>query len=241
MRKWMILPGMLVLILAGCSSKEHNNTGNSVMKEVKVEVKTAPEKLEANKKVEVQALVTQDGKAVEDAESVKFEIWKEGSEKHDMLTAKHKDGSVYAADETFSEDGVYHIIAHTNARDMHTMPEVKVTVGTGQAAAAGGQHNDSAHEHGKAAITLHAGEPQAKKKTDLLADVRYEEKPLAGAKVQFEIWKGSSKHEYIAAVDAGNGQYKAQYTFPEAGSYQVKTHVENTTLHEHVEQALAVK
>ena len=50
-------------------------------------------------------------------------------EKHEMLEGKHKGKGVYAVEKTFETDGVYHIIAHTNAREMHVMPEVKVAVG----------------------------------------------------------------------------------------------------------------
>lgn len=46
-----------------------------------------------------------------------------------MLEGKHKGKGVYAVEKTFETDGVYHIIAHTNAREMHVMPEVKVAVG----------------------------------------------------------------------------------------------------------------
>ena len=46
-----------------------------------------------------------------------------------MLDGKHKGKGVYAVEKTFETDGVYHIIAHTNAREMHVMPEVKVAVG----------------------------------------------------------------------------------------------------------------
>ena len=46
-----------------------------------------------------------------------------------MLDGKHKGKGVYAVEKTFETDGVYHIIAHTNAREMHVTPEVKVAVG----------------------------------------------------------------------------------------------------------------
>lgn len=46
-----------------------------------------------------------------------------------MLDGKHKGKGVYAVEKTFETDGVYHIIPHTNARDIHVMPEHKVAVG----------------------------------------------------------------------------------------------------------------
>ena len=49
---------------------------------------------------------------VTDADDVKFEIWKDGDEKHEMLDGKHKGKGVYAVEKTFETDGVYHIISH---------------------------------------------------------------------------------------------------------------------------------
>lgn len=137
MRKYWMLIALLLLMLAGCSGGHEGHMSeatNELPKEIKVEVKTVPEAVQAQKNTEIQAVVTQDGKAVNDADDVQFEIWKDSDAKHEMLTAKAKGNGVYTADKTFPEDGVYHITAHTNARDMHVMPTVQITVGTSQAA-----------------------------------------------------------------------------------------------------------
>lgn len=130
MKKYWMISALVLLALAGCSEQESQTSTqpNELPKEVKVEVKTKPEAVQANKSTEIDAIVTQDGKAVNDADDVKFEVWKDGSDKHDMLVAKAKGNGVYAADKTFPESGVYHITAHTNAREMHVMPMVQITV-----------------------------------------------------------------------------------------------------------------
>jgi hypothetical protein len=120
----------LVFILSACSSQEEQSIqSNQVPKLVKVEVKLNPEEAKAKQEVEIQAIVTQDNEPVEDADDVKFEIWKEGDEQHETIEASHTGNGVYAINKTFLKEGIYNIIAHTNARDLHTMPKVQVTIG----------------------------------------------------------------------------------------------------------------
>ncbi|WP_050179671.1 FixH family protein [Domibacillus robiginosus] len=120
----------LLFILSACSSQEEQSAQtNQVMKLVKVEVKLNPEEAKAKQKTEIQAIVTQDNEPVEDADEVKFEIWKEGDEKHETIKAAHRKDGIYAINKTFTEEGIYNIIAHTNARSLHTMPKIQVTIG----------------------------------------------------------------------------------------------------------------
>ncbi len=231
-----------VFALAGCSGNSEHNQGaqtDEVPKEVKVEVKTKPETIKPNEKAEIQAIVTQDGKKVEDADEVEFEVWKDGDQKHEMTKAKHKGNGVYTIEKVFDADGVYHIIAHTNARDMHVMPEVKVTVGNGQAA-----HEDD-HSHadsGDVSIHLMTAQLNANTPAALTAHVQEKGAALSEAKVQFEIWRdGSDKHEYIPAKEGTKGEYKAAPVLKTAGNYHIKVHVEKGELHDHIEQVVEVK
>lgn len=241
MRKYWIMVALFLLVLAGCSSGQEDQNSeatNELPKEVKVEVKTAPEAVQAHEHTEIQAIVTQDGKAVNDADDVKFEIWKDGAEQHVMLTAKAKGNGMYAVDKTFPEDGVYHITAHTNARDMHVMPTVQVTVGTGQAAAHEQEEQD--HHDSDTVIQLTADQIHAGT-SPLQAQVQHSGSALTGAQVEFEIWKdGAVKHEYISAKEDANGQYGASFVF-EAGMYNITVHVRKGELHEHKEQTVEVK
>lgn len=241
MRKYWIMIAVFLLMLAGCSGGHegrNSEAANELPKEVKVEVKTAPEAVKAHENIEIQALVTQDGKAVNDADDVKFEIWKDGAEQHEMLTAKAKGNGVYTVDKTFPEDGVYHITAHTNARDMHVMPTVQVTVGTGQTASHEQEEQD---HHSDTVIGLTNDQVYAGKASPVQAQVQHSGSALTGAQVEFEIWKdGAAKHEYVSAKESANGQYEASFVF-EAGMYHINVHVRKGELHEHKEQTVEVK
>lgn len=138
MKKWLISLFVAVpLLLVGCNSDdskdndEANKNTESVdpaSLEVVVDILT-PEKLEVNRAVELQAKVTQNNKAVDDAE-VKFEVWESGfKDKGQMIEGKLDKDGVYKAEFTFDHDGVYYMYAHTTARGMHTMPKQKLIVG----------------------------------------------------------------------------------------------------------------
>jgi hypothetical protein len=238
---------VLVFALAGCGSNgghNHDAKTDEVPKEVKVEVKTNPKTIKPNEKTEIQAIVTQDGKKVDDADDVKFEIWKDGDQKHEMIEAKHKGNGVYTIEKEFSTDGIYHIIAHTNARDMHVMPEVKVTVGNGQTAMEGDHTHADGHEHGNSDVSIYLMAENLKANTpvEVMAHVQEKGAAVSGAKVQFEIWsEGSEKHEYVPAKEGIKGEYKASPTFKAKGDYHIKIHVEKDELHEHTEQIVKVK
>ncbi|WP_379966649.1 FixH family protein [Ectobacillus sp. sgz5001026] len=240
MKKVIAVLCISLIALVACNSQGQNNTQKDfVPKEVKVEVKTNPETLKSNEKIELQAIVTQDGKAVDDAQDVKFETWKDADQNHTMTVAQHKQNGIYVAEITFAEDGVYHIIAHTNARDMHVMPEVKVIVGN--AAVTKDTSNDE-HDHSDLSIRLMADSLQANATSKMMAHVEQNGSVLTGATVEFEMWKdGNEKHEFVPAKEGMQGEYNASPVFKEAGSYHVKVHVEKDQLHDHMEQFVEVK
>ncbi|MFX3623876.1 MAG: FixH family protein [Ectobacillus sp.] len=239
MKKLWIAIYFSVLLLAGCSGQNHNGHTNELPQEVKVEVQTKPETIKAHEKTEIQAIVTQDGNRVENADDVKFEIWKDGNENHETIEAKHKGNGVYFIEKEFGEDGIYHIIAHTNARDMHVMPEVKVTVGSAAPA------EQASNEHGgHSAITIRTMAENLKVNipAKLTAHIQENGAPLTGAKVQFEFWAaGSGKHEYVTAKEGNEGEYTGAPSFSRAGMYQLKVHVEKGSIHEHTEQTIEVE
>ncbi|CAG9610896.1 hypothetical protein BACCIP111899_00068 [Bacillus rhizoplanae] len=244
MKKLLITLFITMLALAGCNTKSDETTKkNKSLEEVKVEIKTNPETLKPNEKVEVQATVTQGKEKVTDADDVKFEIWKDGEEKKEMLDAKNKGNGVYAIDKTFPSDGVYHIIAHTNARDMHVMPEVKVAVGNAKVEDTK-KETDGHHEEGHDGTMIHlmADGVKANTESTMKVHVKQKEEALTGAEVQLEIWKdGAEKHEFIPAKEGNKGEYTSTYTFKEVGTYTVKVHVRKGDLHDHKEETVEVK
>jgi uncharacterized protein YxeA len=243
MKKFLMALFMMLFVFAGCSQQHNHNDANSnkneLPEEVKVEVKTNPTELKPHEATELQAIVTQGKEQVKDADEVKFEVWKQGEEGHQMLKAKHKGKGVYTAETTFPDDGIYYVVAHTTARDMHVMPKVEVKVGNAEAAA---HNHDEHHVHGDTSIHFIAENVQANKETELMAHIQHDNAALTGADVQFEIWNDASKkHEYVPAKEKGNGEYTAMTTFKAAGTYNVKVHVMKGDLHDHKEETVQVK
>nr|WP_309101275.1 FixH family protein [Fredinandcohnia onubensis] len=117
-----------LFILSGCNSSTHNNHTVDLVP-LKVDVVTTPESLKQGEEVTIEALVTQGDEAVTDADEVKFEIWEEGNEDHEMIEAFHSDDGNYSIKKNFTKDGIYHVIAHVTARGMHSMPAVVLIVG----------------------------------------------------------------------------------------------------------------
>ncbi|WP_141540272.1 FixH family protein [Bacillus cereus] len=246
MKKLIITLFIAMLALAGCNTKKEDTTKKEKLEEVKVAVQTNPKEIKPNEKTEVQALVTQGKEKVTDADDVKFEIWKDGDEKHEMLNGKHKGKGVYAVEKTFPSDGVYHVIAHTNARDMHVMPEEKIAVGNAKVedAKKGKDGHEAGHGDHKSETMIHlmAGDVKANAESTMKVHLKQKEEALTGAEVQLEIWKdGAEKHEYIPAEEGNKGEYVSKHTFKDAGAYKVKVHVKKGELHEHKEETVEVK
>ncbi|AZK48121.1 FixH family protein [Paenibacillus lentus] len=132
MKKWAtVLLVLMIAILAGCSSS-NSQTGllNEVPEIIEVQIQSDPEELKLGESVTIQAKVTQGGEEVTDAKSVIFEVWYSGDEEHKMLEGTHVGNGVYGIERTFDKDGVYNVIAHVTARDMHNMPRKQFIVGT---------------------------------------------------------------------------------------------------------------
>lgn len=122
------------VLLMGCSSndKEVDTNDEPVdveALEVKVHILT-PEEVAVNEPVELAAHVTQNNENVDDAESVKFEVWESGyRDNGQMIDGKLDGDGVYKAEITFDHDGVYYMFAHTTARGLHVMPKQQLIVG----------------------------------------------------------------------------------------------------------------
>lgn len=124
MKKW-ILPALmgLMAIVSGCSGQEA--APDPEVKVVEVEI-LADEKGEVNETIPIEAKVTYGDELVEDAE-VTFELI--NGEKKERIAAKGEGKGIYHIDKTFTEEGTYAVIAHTNAKSMHTMPKIHIQVG----------------------------------------------------------------------------------------------------------------
>jgi hypothetical protein len=78
---------------------------------------------------------------------------------------------------------------------------------------------------------------------ELVVQIQLDNEPLEKLNVRYEIWSGlSEKHDWVDAEEIQAGEYVANHTFKEAGTYHVQIHVEDDKdLHEHVEHEIIVK
>ncbi|OAT73563.1 FixH family protein [Parageobacillus thermoglucosidasius] len=235
-----LLMSSLLLFAACDQEKQEKKPEKPAMLEVKIE---ADDHIELNKETTIACVVTYGGEKVDDADEVKFEIWKHGSEQHDMLKAKNEGSGKYSVTKTFTEPGTYSVVAHVTARNMHNMPKKDIIVG--QESKQHQEHGDNAghggHHHADLSIMLQHKEYAVNKPVSLTARIAHAGKPLTNAAVRFEVWKDSGKHEFIDASETQAGQYEAAATFQEKGTYSVKIHVEAKELHEHQIEQITVK
>lgn len=91
-----------------------------------------PEDVRAGKEIRIEVRITHGGKPVNDADEVKFEIWKKGAPKgeHEKIDAKKSGDGVYSIQHTFAEAGEYKVMYHVTAKGGHVMePAETLTVG----------------------------------------------------------------------------------------------------------------
>lgn len=134
MKKKTALLVIAILLLAGCGQQnaaDHNHDQGSnppSLQPVEVQISIQPEQAESGKPVTILATVTQGDEKVDDADEVVFEIWRDDEQQHEKLDGTPENNGVYSVSKTFEHPGLYNVIAHVTARDMHTMPLEKITV-----------------------------------------------------------------------------------------------------------------
>lgn len=244
-----------MLIISGCGTNEEKQESNSEVEEfvpIAVDIVIHPSPIEVNKEVTFEAAVTQGDEKVEDASDVEFEIWKDNEENHEKIKAEHQGDGIYSIKKSFADVGVYHVIAHVQARDLHTMPQrdfdvVDLTaMQTETDSETEHQHAaEGDHHHGTDLLIHFMSDEEMKvnEETKLQAHITYKNAPLQGAKVRFEVWPdGQEKHEFIDAVEDTNGEYSAVKTFTEKGLHNVKVHVEkkDNDIHDHKEEKVTI-
>lgn len=235
-KMWVLLIGLIFVVLSACGEKE------LPMLEVEFEL---PEFADVGDTIELKAVVTYDNKPVKDAKEVDFEYW-ENDAKDESITLKstnHKDG-IYTAEITFENDAVYSIYAHTTAEGLHTMPLRSIIVGDPDLSINNNEeHSDHADTDG---FGMHFMNPENSKKDDvtvLIVHLNMGDDAFENADVRYEIWNDdiSETHDWVDADESTPGEYVANHTFPESGTYTVQIHVENDDgLHEHEEYDIVV-
>lgn len=125
-RKWILLI-MVIALLTACSKKE--SAEDEVPKMLDIDFTVTPEKVKAGENITFEAAVTYGDEKVEDADEVKFEIWRSQSENHEKIIIEHSEDGIYKLDKSFTEEGTYYVYAHVTARSMHGMPKKEFVVG----------------------------------------------------------------------------------------------------------------
>ncbi|MCP3030215.1 FixH family protein [Halobacillus sp. A1] len=254
MKKISLLSLLFFLtFLAACGSSEEENSSNEEeMFQPEVEVNFEEEPLSVNEQASIQAIVTSNGEPVNDADYVEFEIWsdEEGEDESETIEAERVDEGQYETAYTFDTSGTYQVIAHTQARDVHTMPQVEVQVGEASEGESDGEHShseDTEHDHGSGEFTVHlmtAENFTAEESSELMTHIQQNDSPFEKGEVTFEIRSDQlEKHEFVEAEEDEAGEYTADYEFPSEGEYVVNVHYEKPEeeIHGHKEESIEVK
>ncbi len=129
------LIGLFVLGACGTEKEAESAAVPQSMEPVEAEL-TVEATAKKGEAVPLSVTVTQDGQPVDDADEIKFEVWKNGAkEESEMIKASLTKDGIYEAETTFAEEAVYTVQVHVTARSMHTMPTTNVTVGHPETAA----------------------------------------------------------------------------------------------------------
>lgn len=124
---WKALSFIVCILLMAACAPEKKETA-TLPKPVDAALQV-PETAGINEAVTFSAKVTQNGESVDDADEVKYEIWKEGfKESSEMLDAAAEGAGAYTVSKTFEEAAVYHVQVHVVARGQHTMPKAAITI-----------------------------------------------------------------------------------------------------------------
>jgi len=128
MRK-VFLFAIIGLLLGGCSLKE--DVAELYLQEQPLHAEVVmPEIIKSGEQVPIKVILTQDGKKVEEVDSVEFEIWKHDDALHATSEQPDKlEEGMYAINKTFESDGLYYIKIHASKSDSIIMPQVQFVVG----------------------------------------------------------------------------------------------------------------
>lgn len=233
-----------LFILGACGAEEANNATETVQSMEPVEAElNVPATVEKGEAVTLSVRVTQDGEGVDDADEIKFEVWKNGAkEESEMMKASLTEDGVYETETTFADEAVYTVQVHVTARAMHTMPTMNVTVGHPETVAEAEAEADH-HHHAGADIVLDPKQAVVKEAQPFTVNVEIDHEVLTGADVQLEIFKdGADKHDWVKLEETEGGSYAGEHTFQESGTYNVQVHVtKGHDIHEHVMESVEVK
>ncbi|MFB9760297.1 FixH family protein [Ectobacillus funiculus] len=120
---------LLSLFLGGCSL--HKDVEKLYKTEAPLEVNIIlPEHVSPNKPELLKAVLTQDGKKINHADFVHFEIWKkDGSVQYGMEPVKDDGNGTYSLSKVFNRKGLYIIKVHAGNQGSMVMPRKQFVAG----------------------------------------------------------------------------------------------------------------
>ena len=120
---------VLSLLLSACSLKQ--DIAKLYKQETPLESEIIiPESIMVNKHETIKVMLTQDGKKVEGADYVRFEIWKQdASVKFNMEQAEEEGNGTYSLTKNFDSEGLYYIKVHASNDSSIIMPQKQFVVG----------------------------------------------------------------------------------------------------------------
>src|SRR5699024_7280758 len=131
MKRFFLLIAVLALgMLAACNGSNDDDMfdESGEPKELKVQF-DLPEAADVGETVDLKATVTYGEDLVTDGE-VEFEYWEKNDEDNSSrIEGENNDDGTYTAEVSFDHDGIFELYAHTDAKDLHTMPLESITIG----------------------------------------------------------------------------------------------------------------
>jgi len=157
MKAWSRIWLAAVVLLSACG-QEHNHQQVPVSVPLEVAYEMTPAAPQPGERVTFSVTVQQGEEAVDDAEEVRFELWRDGQEEHEFLDAASKGGGLYTAEKQLAEAGTYNLIYHVTARGFHNMDKLQFHVGEPGEAQPSEQQGDAAGSaNGEKSSEQHAG------------------------------------------------------------------------------------
>jgi len=241
---WLLLIGLVFITLTACGNNDATYSEAPEEEELHELIVDfdVPETADVDETIELKATVTYGDEDVTDAEVV-FEYWEQGNEEDSTnVDAVNNEDGTYTAEVSFDDDGAYEMYAHTDAKELHTMPKKAVAEGDAEI----DEDAEEQEHHHAEGFDMHFTEPenvQTGEETDLVTQLEMNDAPFEKADVRYEIWSDNSEeHEWVDAEESDDGEYTAAHTFTDAGTYHIQIHVEDDDgLHEHEEHEIEVE
>ncbi|MGI8387126.1 FixH family protein [Robertmurraya sp. P23] len=127
--KKVFLIAIIGLFLGGCSLKE--DVAELYLQEQPLHTEVVlPDTITSQEQVPIKVILTQDGKKVEEIDSVEFEMWKHDDYLHATIEKPDKlEEGIYGINKTFDRDGLYYIKIHASKGGAIIIPQVQIVVG----------------------------------------------------------------------------------------------------------------